>query len=233
MLKQRSMLAMILAGLALFASHAVFGQAGRTPDWQVNVKEIRMDRVRNVDPGYRFPGITPDQTSEWIRIYVVYELDAGTGQTLTGEDARWADNVEFDWSVILPREYRGKLHPKYSVRLKRKITYDSVREGEGNIAILFIHPRTYERYKKDLARDMALVRVMVRIDGKTRAEAYARGRDSAPTRGDAGKMFPEFARTPVWFDWEEVPAVSGAVSRMDTPWAHSGTFFRIAKEEGK
>lgn len=222
----------ILVFAAILSSSAA-AQGNRAPNWTVKVKEIRMDRIKHVDPGYRFPGITPDQSSEWIRVYVTYELNTGSGQILKGEDARWASNVEFDWSVILPREYRGKLHPKYSVRLKRKITYDSISEGQDRIALLFIHPRTYERYKKDLSRDMAMIRVQVRIDGKTKAEIYARGRDTALTRKDAGKMFPEFGRGQVWFDWEEVPLVGGSTSRMATPWLHSGSFFRIAKEEGK
>jgi hypothetical protein len=223
-----------LVALGLSLPMVCLAQRARQINWQVTVKEIRMDRIRNVDPGYRFPGITADNTSEWIRIYAVFDVQAEGSRFTSGniDDAQWASNVEFDWSVVLPREYKGKLHPKYSRRLKRKVVYDAMHEGQGHVAMLFVHPRTYERFRKDLSRDMAMVQLQIRVDGKTRAECWARGRDFAESRKEAAKMFPEFGRSPIWFDWEEVPTATGLTSRMATPWAHTGRFFRILREEG-
>jgi hypothetical protein len=223
----------ILLSLCAVLSSVVDVSAQKSP-WKVEVTDLKIEKQRGGDTGNRVPGVPADTKSEWVRITAEFDLLTARGKGNYGNDAKWLDEAEFEWTIVLPKATSsgGKPSESRSVRSTKKFTYGNISEGEKHHVVIYLHPRVYERHKDGLTRDLAFVRLRVKIAGKTHEEAYARGRSFTNSTSEARRLFPEF-RKAVWFDSEDVKQIQNAlVPRYRTPWVGVGENYyeQIIKE---
>lgn len=206
----------VVLAVFLFSSLGLVTQAQkRAPRWKIAFTKVSLLKTRYQEEGIRLNELAPDRRSDWVHILLEYELSAGTGKSRT---ARWADEVEFSWVVILPIQSTSrKLSAKRAIRLKKKIIYGNVQEGK-HYASIYLDPKIYTRYKDKLSKDLLFAALRVKISGKTRGQLFIRGKKNTSSSREMRKLFPEFGRS-TWFESEEVRTVKGSLlSRMQTPW---------------
>jgi hypothetical protein len=222
----------LILGLCVVLFFVADARAQKSP-WKVEVTDLRIDKVRNKDAANTVAGVPPDTKSEWVRLTATFDLLTSRGRGSYGADAKWLDEAEFEWTIVLPKAASGsKPIEKYSVRSTKRFTYGNISEGDKHHVVAYLHPRVYERHKNGLTKDLAFVRLRVKIGGKTHEEAYVRGRKFTNSTSEARRLFPEFRRA-VWFDSEEVPEIQNAlVPRYRTPWVGVGENYyeQIIKE---
>jgi hypothetical protein len=228
----KNMISIIVAICAVVLCSSSEAQT-RSP-WKVEITDLKVDKVRNRDPDNSVQGVPPDTKSYWIRVTAEFDLLTARGKGSYGKDTKWLDEIDFEWSVVLPKVGNTGTKPveRYSVRTKKVFTYGNISEGEKHHIVIYLHPRVFERHKDGLTRDLVFVRLVAKIGGKTHEEAFARGKSVTNSRKEAARLFPEF-RNGAWFESEDVQEIKNAlVPRHRTPWVGVGESYyeQIVKE---
>ncbi|GEM_PF-6797142 len=187
---------------------------------KVEVDKIRLDPVDYRQEAPRLQYLSPTANERWMRLEMIYSLEF-TKNAPTGDF--YVDAIQFDWTVVFPATDRtGKPSEEASVRFQRTITYGDVEVDGEHRAVLYIHPRTYDRYKKILLkRDTLLARCRITIAGRTKMISWFDGKNVEPSVEEP-KNFPKTPTRRSWFSSEEVrQGANGVVSRMHTPWVYA------------
>lgn len=201
--------------------------------WAQNKLDAKLDiKITNVEfkktrlnHGYpQLPG--PRAPSEWLRVDVAYDVEIGKNAKIPASYAKdlFLGECEFEWSVVFCSKHpeSGNPNESRSVRMKKRIKYASIEVGDDHRAVLFIEPKTMERFKDRMIKQGIFVKVQVKSGGKTRAKAWARGNKSITKKSSAKGMFPKTKSGVSWFDSESVPLIKyGLLCRNESPWEYS------------
>ena len=173
----------MVAAMALFFLTAVTQAHGQSA---FKIRQIVVDLVDNPlvpytsNPMPRLPRPPVIGQSRWVRIETQYD-----------SSPEWADDVRLEYHV-------SATDSQQSIVLTGQESYINVARGSGHLAVMFLHPRTVQRY----LNGQAPKRVTVLI-------SYQNGLMD-------GQSFPPSNTR--W--WEQLTARTGLLlSRMQTPWA--------------
>ncbi len=193
----------------------------------IEVTKISMKKIRNQDSEPRHGDIPIDQKTRWLRVIVDYRVFVSRDAKINtgyGTDDLWIDQATFQWTVVMARKGRRGNGPsvRRSVRFKKKVRYQNIRIGDRHRAMVFIEPKTYDRYSEGLVQDGIFVHLGIKLGGKTKENMWAVGTQFERRQNEARKMFPRVRGEGGWFASEEVSAIDGGLlCRLQTPWRMS------------
>ncbi len=173
--------------LALAGARQVVGQApsGVSRD-SLNIRRIDASRTRTPIYNQRSQINVREEVREWFRIEVEYQSTPD-----------WLDEVTFTYHVLLRNDDLARPgDPRSAFRLLRgQVTNVNVPRGRRNYSVMFIHPRTIERFGSIERIAVTASSGGVVMDTATEPESRTR-----------------------W--WEELPPVEGLLlNRLETPFA--------------
>lgn len=150
----------------------------------LTISRIEMGRTQTPTYNSRSQLRVKEELKDWFRIEITYDTEP-----------KWTDEVTFTYYVLLKNEANAKPgDPRSAFRvLKGQTTDINVPEGRNHYNVIFIHPRTIERYGA-----IERVAVVATAGGVTVAMA---SQPESRTR---------------W--WEELAPMEGLLlNRMETP----------------
>ncbi len=134
-----------LVGVVLAGSvHPLLAQEeGGVRAAEFRIRSVKPDFVAtpDVSSGYSKRAVNAGTPTKWLRVEVEFD-----------STPEWADNVEFRWYIAVPGDKRP-------VVFTDSVTHINVKRGSRHLSVIFMPPRTVERY----ARNFKIERLAVQL----------------------------------------------------------------------
>ncbi|MFT5130661.1 MAG: hypothetical protein ACI8W8_004292 [Rhodothermales bacterium] len=198
---------------------------------KIAVDSVKIDLAQHRENGPPTASLPVSVLSKdvWLRIAIEYTIEPINSRAFTGvkDEDLYLDELEFDWSVVIPCEgtTRGQALERESVMFEKTVTYADVPATKDHRAVMYIDAKTYQRYReKMLNRDLLYIRLAIKAKGKTKMIVFSDGKKMAASREEPRGLFSPTRAG--WFHSEDIRrAKGGLLSRRQTPWAWSSNSF--------
>jgi hypothetical protein len=204
----------------------VLGASAGVPKDDVAIKIDELKVFKKAYRGEDSPNLDglPRGQDHWVMFALKYELKV-TGRSVKSDD-KWINDLSIGWEILIPCGPKNAKVPveKDCVFFTKTVNYQNVEADGEHYGLIFVDPKTYERYRKKMLKDGDFyVQVRIRIDGKTKAMAWMNGRHTHTEGTRFPANFYPRSQARSWFEVEEARKPKGGlVNRRDTPWAYSG-----------
>jgi hypothetical protein len=127
---------MVVAGLTA-TQHSLRAQTyggeegAKASEFRIRSVKPKFDATPDIQSSYPKPGAVGGTPTKWLRVEVEFD-----------SSLEYADNVEFRWYIAVTGE-------KKPVVFADSVTHINVKRGSRHLSVIFMPPRTVDRYAKN------------------------------------------------------------------------------------